>query len=134
MRRLTRILLWTAGAILTLVLLAGVIVETPYFKNWLLTVIVKQANDHLNGTLAIGQFKGNLFTGAELDDVSVLLDNEKVVSIDTVKVHYSIPRLFTDGTTIESLTLVHPIVAAHREGDGWQLSRLIRKDVKEADR
>ena len=45
MRRLTRILLWTAGAILTLVLLAGVIVETPYFKNWLLTVIVKQAND-----------------------------------------------------------------------------------------
>ena len=135
MRRLTRILLWTAGAILTLVLLAGVIVETPYFKNWLLTVIVKQANDHLNGTLAIGQFKGNLFTGAELDDVSGLLDNEKVMSIDTVKVHYSIPRLlFTEGTTIESLTLVHPIVAAHREGDGWQLSRLIRKDVKEADR
>ncbi len=126
MRRVTRILLWTAGAILTLVLLAGIVVETPYFKHWLRGVIVKQANEHLNGTLAIGQFKGNLLTGAELDDVSVTMDNEKVASIDAVKVSYSIPRLIRGGTTVDSLTLVRPVVAVHRDGGRWQLARLVK--------
>ncbi|HXD75409.1 MAG TPA: hypothetical protein VN628_16805, partial [Vicinamibacterales bacterium] len=125
MRRLTRILLWTAGAILTLVLLAGVVIETPFFKNWLRGVIIRQANEHLNGTLAVGHFGGNLFTGAELDDVAVMMDNEKVASIDSVRVRYSIPRLIRGGTTVDSLTLVHPVVIAHREGGGWQLARLV---------
>src|SRR5205814_2334276 len=75
---------------------------------------------------AIGQFRGNLLTGAELDDVAVTMDNEKVASIDTVKVHYSIPKLIRGGTTVESLTLVHPVVAVHREGDKWQLARLVK--------
>src|ERR1043166_7854376 len=126
MRRLTRILLWTAGALLTLVLLAGVVVETPYFKNWLRGVVIRQANQHLNGTLAIGQFGGNLLTGAELRDVAVTMDNEKVASIDTVKVHYSIPRLIRGGTTVDSLVLDRPVVIAHREGDKWQLARLVK--------
>ena len=119
MRRVTRILLWTAGALLTLVLLAGIVVETPFFKHWLRGVIVKQANEHLNGTLAIGQFKGNFLNGAELDDVSLTMDNQKVASIDAVKVRYSIPKLIRGGTTIESVTLVHPVVAAHRDDKGW---------------
>ena len=85
MRRISRILLWTAGVILTLVLLTGVVIETSFFKNWLRGVIVKQANEHINGTLAIGRFKGNLFTGVELDDVAVIMDGEPVVRIDAMK-------------------------------------------------
>ena len=41
MRRFTRILLWTAGALLTLVLLAGIVVETSFFKQWLRGMIVR---------------------------------------------------------------------------------------------
>jgi hypothetical protein len=102
MRRLTRILLWTAGIILTLVLLTGVAVETSLFKQWLRALIVRQANDHLNGTLAIGRVQGNLFSGIELDQVTVLMDNQPVVSIDAVKVAYSIRGLVSGGTTTRS--------------------------------
>src|SRR5436190_12260914 len=116
MGRLTRILLWTAGAILTLVLLAGIVVETRYFKQWLRGVIVKQANARLNGTLAIGQLKGNLFSGVELDDVRVMLDNQPVISVDALTSSYSIRELISGGVTIERVTLVHPVVAARREG------------------
>src|SRR5256714_3069357 len=123
MRRVARILLWTAGAILTLVLIAGVVVETPYFKRWLRSVIVKQANEHLNGTLAIGQFRGNLLTGAELDDVAVTMDNVKVASIDTVKVHYSIPKLIYGGRTVQRPTNGHPGGAVPREGGKKQVAR-----------
>ncbi len=126
MGRLARILLWTAGALLALILAAGIVVETPYFKHWLRGVIVRQANEHLNGTLAIGQFRGNLLTGAELDDVALMMDNEKVATIDAVKVSYSIPKLIRGGTTVDSVTLVHPVVIAHREGNGWQLARLVK--------
>src|SRR5436305_1230323 len=126
MRRLSRILLWTAGVILTLVLLTGVVIETSFFKNWLRGVIVKQANQHINGTLAIGRFKGNLFRGVELDDVAVMMDGQPVVRIDALKTSYSIRELVSNGTTVDSVTIVHPVVDAHREGTRWQLARLVK--------
>ena len=126
MRRLARILLWTAGIVLTLVLLTGVVIETSFFKNWLRGVIVKQANQHINGTLAIGTFKGNLFSGVELDDVTVIMNNEPVVRIDALKTSYSIRELVSNGTTVDSVTIVHPVVAAHRIDNTWQLARLVR--------
>jgi uncharacterized protein involved in outer membrane biogenesis len=134
MRRLSRILLWTAGAVLTLVLLAGLVVETSFFKSWLRGFIVRQANERLAGTLAIGRLRGNLFSGIELDDVRVMLDDQPVISIDAITSRYSIRELVSGGVTIDNVTLVHPVVAAHREGDGWQLSRLVKKDANEADR
>jgi len=126
MRRFSRILLWTAGVILTLVLLTGVVIETSFFKNWLRGVVVKQANQHINGTLAIGRFKGNLFSGVELEDVAVMMDGEPIVRIDALKTTYSIRELVSNGTTVDSITVVHPVVTAHREGAGWQLARLVK--------
>jgi len=126
MRRFSRILLWTAGVILTLVLLTGVVIETSFFKNWLRGVIVKQANQHINGTLAIGSFKGNLFRGVELEDVAVMMDGQPIVRIDALKTSYSLRELVSNGTTVDSVTIVHPVVDAHREGTGWQLARLVK--------
>src|SRR5215813_5616575 len=125
MRRLSRILLWTAGVVLTLVLLTGVVIETSFFKNWLRFVVVKQANQHINGTLSIGRFTGNLFSGVELDDVTVMMDNEPIVRIDALKASYSIRELVSNGTIVDSMTVVRPVVAAHRDGTGWQLARLV---------
>ena len=126
MRRLSRILLWTAGILLTLVLLTGIVIETSFFKNWLRGVIVKQANQHINGTLTIGRVGGNLFRGVELDDVSVLMDGAPVVRIDALKTSYRIRELVSNGTTVDSVTIVHPVVTAHRAGNGWQLARLVK--------
>src|SRR5215831_6512492 len=126
MRRFSRMLLWTAGVILTLVLLTGIVIETSFFKNWLRGVVVKQANQHINGTLSIGAFKGNLFSGVELDDVTVMMDNEPIVRIDALKTSYKIRELVSNGTTVDSVTIVHPVVDAHREGTGWQLARLVK--------
>ncbi len=126
MRRLSRILLWTAGVVLTLILLTAAVIETSFFKNWLRGVIVKQANQHINGTLAIGRFRGSLFKGVELDDVSVMMDGQPVVRIDALKTSYNVRQLVSNGTTVDSVTIVHPVVAAHREGKGWQLARLVK--------
>src|SRR5262249_43387604 len=132
MRRFSRILLWTAGVVLTLVLLTGIVIETSFFKNWLRGVVVKQANQHINGTLAIGSFKGNLFSGVELDDVTVMMDNEPIVRIDALKASYSLRELVSNGTTVDSMTVVRPVVAAHREGTGWQLARLVKPTNNES--
>ena len=126
MRRLSRMLLWTAGVVLTLVLLTGAVIETSFFKNWLRGVVVKQANQHINGTLSIGRFTGNLFSGVELHDVTVMMDNEPIVRIDALKASYGIRELVSNGTTVDSVTVVHPVVAAHREGASWQLARLVK--------
>ncbi len=126
MHRVARILLWTAGVVLVLVLLTGAVLETSFFKNWLRGVIVKQANQHINGTLTIGRFTGNLLTGVELDDVAVMMDGEPVVRIDALKTSYTIRELVSNGTTIDRLTIVRPRVAAHRVNGAWQLARLVK--------
>jgi autotransporter translocation and assembly factor TamB len=125
-RRLARISLWTAGVVLTLVLLTGVVIETSFFKNWLRGVIVRQANQHINGTLTIGRFKGSLFSGVELEDVAVMMNGEPIVRIDALKTTYSIRELVSNGTTVDSVAVVRPVVKAHREGAGWQLARLVQ--------
>jgi autotransporter translocation and assembly factor TamB len=126
MRRISRVLLWTAGAILVLVLVTGAVIETSFFKNWLRGVVVKQANQHINGMLAIGAFKGTLFSGVELDDVTVMMDNEPMVRIDALKASYTIRELISNGTTVDSVTVVHPVIAARRDASGWQLARLVK--------
>ena len=134
MRRITRLLLWIAGAILAIVLVTASVTQTTFFKHWLRGVIVQQANQHLNGTLSIGQLRGNLYSGIELDQVAVQMDNQPLVSIDVVTVAYDIRALVAGGTTIERVSIVHPVVAVRREGDGWQFGRLVKKDAQETDR
>ncbi|HUK33311.1 MAG TPA: hypothetical protein VLV86_05350, partial [Vicinamibacterales bacterium] len=126
MKRLSRILLWTAGVILTLVLLCGIVIESSPFKSWLRGVVVKQVNQRINGTLSVGRLGGNFFTGVELDDVTVTMDGQPIVRIDALKTSYRIRELVSNGTTVDSVTVVHPVIDAHRDGAGWQLARLVR--------
>src|SRR6266566_3601192 len=104
LRRLVHVLV----IVLTLVIGAGaaaiIVSQTAWFKNWLRVYIVREASQYVNGTLSIQ------------------------------RLDYSVFELISKGLSVNNIRLDHPVIYLRREGDGWELSRLVRKQATEADR
>ena len=136
--RVLRRLLHVVLIILTLVVGAAaaaiIVSQTAWFKNWLRVYIVREANQYLNGTLSIERLGGNLLFGLEMENIGVSMDGSQVVAVKDLGLHYNVLELISKGLSVDEIRLDHPIIYLRREGDGWQLSRLIKKQETEADR
>ena len=70
--------------------------------------MVRQANQYLNGQLSIGRLSGNLFFGAELSDVAVDVDGERVIAVRQIGVDYSVFDLLSKGLVLDDIRLDEP--------------------------
>jgi autotransporter translocation and assembly factor TamB len=113
---------------------AVIVSQTAWFKNWLRGYIVRQANTYLNGTLSIERLGGNLFFGVEMENIGVSMDGSQVVAVKDIGLDYNVFQLLTRGLSVDNIRLDKPIIYLRREGDTWSLSRLVKKQVTEADR
>ena len=111
------------------------VVETAWAKNRIRDLIVRQANQYLTATLAIGRLEGSLLRGLQLGDVVLLRDGKPMIAIDEIALSYSIQELFHAGTTIRRLRLVRPRVIGARQKDGrWDLGALVKRESQEQER
>jgi autotransporter translocation and assembly factor TamB len=121
-----------------LLILLGVgisIVETGWAKNQIRALIVRQANQYLTANLEIGRLEGSLFRGLQLGDIRLSRDNQPLVTIDDVRLSYSIRELWQNGTVIRRIRLVRPRVVASKMPDGrWDLGALVRREAKQEER
>src|ERR1700752_2429012 len=96
-RRLTQVTLVVLTLIVGAAAAAIIVSQTAWFKNWLRGFIVREANQYLNGTLAIERVGGNLFFGVEMENVGVTLDGSQVVAVKDLGLDYSVFELVTNG-------------------------------------
>jgi uncharacterized protein involved in outer membrane biogenesis len=133
-KRIGRVIVGT----LLVVTLAGVsavaVVETPWFKRRLVGIIVREAGRYLDGTLSIESLSGNLYQGIELDGVALAVDGRQVISIKAVKASYGLSEILSRGIVIQRIEIDQPSVAVRKDAQGWELSRLVKKQRSEADR
>jgi len=133
-RRLTHVL----AIVLTLVVGAAAaavfVSQTAWFKNWLRGYIVREANRYVNGTLTIGRLGGNLFFGVEMENVGLSMDGSPVVAIKDVGLDYNVFQLIAKGLSVDNIRLDKPVIYLRRDGDGWSLGRLVKRQETEADR
>ena len=124
--------------VLTLVVGAAatglVTTQTVWFRHWLKGYIEREANLYLNGQLTIERLDGNLFSGLELQDVLVSMNGRDIVAARNLKLRYSIWELISKGMTISEIELNQPVLSLRRDGDTWEISRLIKRQEREADR
>jgi autotransporter translocation and assembly factor TamB len=126
--------------VLVLTLLIGaaaaavLVSQTAWFKNWIRSYIVREASLYLNGTLHIDRLAGNLLYGLELQNVGISMEGQPVVTIKDVGLDYNIWDFITKGLSIDNIRLNQPVIVLRRDGDTWSLSRLLKKQEKEADR
>ena len=89
-RRWLRVVTRASLALVALLVVALVVTQTPWFRDWLRRTAMRQAERVIDGQLVIGRLEGSLFTGVTLRDVSVVQDGAPVVGIDRVAVSYGL--------------------------------------------
>src|SRR4051812_43493872 len=131
---------WVRALVIILMLVVGagaaavVVTQTAWFRDWLRGYIVKQANENLNGRLAIGRLGGSLFYGVELENVALTIDGREAVRIRNIGVKYNALQMITKGISIEQLRVDQPVVHLWRSGDSWAIAKVVKKERQEADR
>src|SRR5438874_5473061 len=133
-RRLTHVLILVLTLVVGAAAAAVIVSQTAWFKNWLRGFIIAQANQYLNGTLSIERLGGNLFFGVELENIGVSMGGSQVVAVQDLGLKYNVFELITKGLSVDEIRLDKPVIYLRREGDTWELSRLVKKQQTEADR
>src|ERR1700730_18958496 len=100
---------------------AGVIVsQTAWFKDWFRGYIEREANLYVNGRISIGRLGGNLFSGIELENIGLSMDDgTEVAVVKDLGLDYSVFELISRGLSIKHVRLNQPVLYLRREGDCW---------------
>ena len=113
---------------------AIIVSQTAWFKDWLRGFIVREANGYLNGQLSIGRLGGNLFFGAELENVAIVSEGEPAIRVKDVGIGYSVIDFLSGGITIDDIRVNQPVVHLRRTDRGWNVASLVKRQAQEADR
>jgi len=133
-RRLLHVAAWIGTLAVALLAIGLIVSQTPWFRDWVRRVIIRESRQYLNGELTVGRVTGNLFFDFGLADVAVNVSGDRVVSVKTLTVDYSVLQLISRGIVVDHITLVEPRVHVVRDSSGWNIGRLVRKREQEADR
>jgi autotransporter translocation and assembly factor TamB len=133
-KRLARVLIIVLALIVGASSAAVIVSQTAWFKNWLRGFIVREAQQYVNGTLSIERLGGNLFFGVEMENIGLSIDGSQVVAVKDLGLDYNVFHLIANGLSIDTIRLDQPMIYLRRDGDTWQLSRLVKKQKTEADR
>ena len=110
LRRTLQVVALVGTLLIGIVALALIVSQTPWFRDWLRSYVVRQAGQYLNGTVSIGSLGGNLFYGVQLGDVAIDVNGEHIMTLKNVEVKYSIGELVSQGVTVREIKLEQPFV------------------------
>src|SRR5688572_22471401 len=113
--------------------MAVIVSQTTWFKEWLRGVIVRQAEDYVNGRLSIGRLDGNLFFGVELEDVGVTMNDQTVVDIKDVGLDYNAFTFLLGHLVLDDIRLNQPVFWIEKDAEGWNIARLIKARTPDPD-
>jgi autotransporter translocation and assembly factor TamB len=134
LRRLLQVFALVGTIMIGVMAVALIVSQTPWFRDWLRRYIVRESKQYLNGELSIGRLDGNLLFGVQLSDVAVDVSGERVIAARGLEVDYSVLELISKGIVLHEIKLVQPQVRLERDGNGWNLARIVKEQRKEAER
>ena len=133
-KRLVHVLVIVLTLVIGAAAAAVIVSQTAWFKNWLRGYIVREANLYLNGTVSIERLAGNLFSGVEMENIGVSMNGSQVVAVKDLGLNYNVFEFISKGLSVDEIRLDKPVIYLRREGDTWELSRLVKKQAQEAER
>ncbi|HEY7790747.1 MAG TPA: translocation/assembly module TamB domain-containing protein [Vicinamibacterales bacterium] len=124
MRKVGRVLAIAGVAIVVIIALGVIAIETPWFKSWLKGFAVRQASTAINGQLSIGQVSGSIFTGIDLSNVALSQRGQPVLSARHIRVSYNPIDLATHGIDLKQITIDQPVIHLRQTPQGWNVTQL----------
>ncbi len=133
-RRWLRIGSFVLALFVGLLVVAIVSTQTAWFKDWLRRYVMREADAYLNGRLVIERLDGNLFTGLEIEGVTLTRGRETILAAKDVGLRYSLWDLISGSVVIDEIRINEPRVALSRGPAGWNVAGLVKEQAEEADR
>src|SRR5215210_6420948 len=133
-RRALQVVALVGTLVVGVVALALIVSQTPWFKDWLRRYIVRESKQYLNGELSIGRIGGNLLFGVDLTDVTIDVSGDRVIAVKALELDYSVFEILSRGIVLDEIRIDQPVVRMERDGRGWNLAQLPRKQATEANR
>lgn len=100
--------------------------ESPYLREILTTLLTNQISRAINGTLTIGSLEGNLFEYLILTDVKLRQNDQLLLSVPRLVLHYNLRTLWQQQVTIKQIVIDSPHVSFQQLPDGtWNIAHLI---------
>ncbi len=135
LRRTRQTIAWLLLIVLILAFAGMLFIQLPVFKRLVVGQLVSLVEQSTNGTLSIGQIRGNLLEGFVMDDVTLRLktgtpyDTVPFIHADQIIARYSLLRyLRRNEFGIEEMVLENPVVRLVKfAGDtNWNYSLLTK--------
>lgn len=124
-----------AGVLLVFLLVAVAATQTPFFRDWVRTVVIRQAGHVLDAELSIARLGGSLWGSAEAYQVSLHRGAEPLAEIERLSIDYSLWDLVTRGIIIDRIVMERPVIHLRQMEDGrWNLASILRERETPADR
>src|SRR5215216_1015505 len=103
LRRLVHALIIVLTLVVGAAAAAIIVSQTAWFKNWLRSYIVREANQYLNGQVSIQRLAGNLFFGVALQDIGISVDGSPVVKVQDLGLNYNVFEMIAKGLSVDEI-------------------------------
>ncbi|HZK77034.1 MAG TPA: translocation/assembly module TamB domain-containing protein [Candidatus Kapabacteria bacterium] len=139
-RRTRQVAAWLILIVIAIGLAGLLLIQLPVFKRLVVGQLVSTIENSTNGTLTVGEIKGNLLEGFVMNDVTLRLktgtnyDTVPFIHADHIIARYSLFRwLRTNEFGITEMVLQHPVIRFVKfAGDTMWNYRLFAKPVATA--
>ena len=89
---------------------AGILSQTPWMRDMLRSYLVSTLSKNLNGALHIGRIEGNMVSGFSMDSVVVVQGEREVISVGRIVCLYEPFGSLRNTVEIGRLTIESPAV------------------------
>ncbi|MGB9697599.1 MAG: hypothetical protein ACP5P3_08100 [Ignavibacteria bacterium] len=96
-----------------LLILLVALLQTTFFKNWLLSIALNKINKELltkECYIDVGSIEGNLITHLRLNSINIIVKRDTLLKIDTLDLQYSLKHIFKRKLTVDAVSLLAPRV------------------------
>ncbi|MCQ2182837.1 MAG: hypothetical protein MJY89_05470 [Bacteroidales bacterium] len=131
MKKWARIILIAAGSLVALLLLAFILINTPFNK----LIVKKFATEYIDGTLDYDRLKISLIPrlGVKIDSLCLISDEDTLASFSELRVSVKLREMMHGRYDIAGLTVRNLYVHYRTLGDGTNNWQVFRGSGKEKD-
>lgn len=122
-----RILGWIMASIIILLVLPGLLIQTPFVKAKVIDFAEKQVNKSLIARLEVQTLKGNFFTHLQLKDISLISKNDTILSASSLNVKYQLLPLLNGKIIVNEVSLKQPHISLVQFADSsWNFQKIVK--------
>src|SRR5260221_5735135 len=100
-RRLIRALVIVLVLVIGASAAAVIVSQAAWFKDWLRGYIEREAKLYVNGRVSIERVGGNLFSGIELENIDLSMDDgTEIAAVKDLGIDYNVLELVSSGMSI----------------------------------